>query len=361
MRTKVLFLMDKLTTGGAEIYFTTIENNVNKNQIDMYTAAGPGELYDRLKNKDKFKFLSRKNHLINIYHIVRILLTNNIKVVHANCLRIALYMVVIKLFFWNVKVMYTKHNVTMLEKKPKLFSFILNTFVDKIITVSNFEKDNLLNLGVKEEKIRTIYNGVELEKFEYHMPVDHTRIINIGILARLSEEKNHSLFLDTALLLKQNSNRPIKYYIAGDGPERKNIETFIKENGLRDDVVLLGNVSDPDRFLQEMDILLLTSKREVFPMTIIEAMAKGTPVVSINVGGIREAIQDDVNGYLVNAPLPSEFSTKIEMLLMSYDKRLDFSRRSRSRVEQEFTLQFMLDAICEEYQEMDYRLSTRRI
>lgn len=361
MRTKVLFLMDKLTTGGAEIYFTTIENNVNRDLIDMYTAAGPGELYDRLEYKDKFKFLSRKNHLINIYEIVRTLLTNNIKVVHANCLRIALYMVFIKLFFWNIKVMYTKHNVTMLEKRPKLFSFILNMFVDRIITVSNFERDNLLALGVKEEKIRTIYNGVELKKFEYRMPLDNSEIINIGILARLSEEKNHRLFLETAGLLKQNSSRSIKYYIAGDGPERKNIETFIMENGLGDDVVLLGNVSDPDRFLQEMDILLLTSKREVFPMTIIEAMAKGTPVVSIDVGGIREAIQDDINGFLVNAPSASDFASKIELLLVSYDKRVDFSKKSRSRVEQEFTLQFMLDALCEEYQGMDYRLSTRRI
>ena len=65
-----------------------------------------------------------------------------------------------------MKIVYTKHNVTILEKKmPTLFRYFMNKYVNNIITVSEFEKNNLISIHVAEEKINTIYNGVDIEKF----------------------------------------------------------------------------------------------------------------------------------------------------------------------------------------------------
>ena len=93
----------------------------------------------------------------------------------------------------KIKVVYTKHNVTILEKKmPILFRYFINKYVNNIITVSEFEK-NLISMHVAEEKIKTIYNGVDIEKFYSSKKTEST--YNVGILARLSKEKNHQLFV----------------------------------------------------------------------------------------------------------------------------------------------------------------------
>ena len=88
-----------------------------------------------------------------------------------------------------MKIVYTKHNVTILEKKmPTLFRYFMNKYVNNIITVSEFEKNNLISIHVAEEKINTIYNGVDIEKFLFQQKKKESTY-KIGILARLSKEK----------------------------------------------------------------------------------------------------------------------------------------------------------------------------
>ncbi|MEH7309306.1 glycosyltransferase, partial [Neobacillus drentensis] len=243
----------------------------------------------------------------------------------------------------------TKHNVTILERKSKaIFSFLINRFIEKVITVSNFEKYNLLNLGVKEKKVKTIYNGVDLEQFKFEDKIFNSKDeYKIGILARLSPEKNHSLFLKIANLLKGSPN--IKFYIAGDGPEKESIIKTIEEFNISNSVELLGNVGNPDRFLKDIHVLLVTSYREVFPMSVIESMAIGTPIVSIDVGGINEAIENGINGFLIPDYLPDRFVEKINCLLSNEEIRNRFITMSRNKVEREFSLNKMISSIENEY------------
>ncbi|MGQ0517829.1 glycosyltransferase, partial [Bacillus sp. D-CC] len=72
-----------------------------------------------------------------------------------------------------------------------------------------------------------------------------------------------------------------------------------RQHLLKQSVKMLGNISEPHRFIGNMDVLLLLSFREVFPMVVIEAMATGTPIVSIDVGGINEAVIDGESGVLI--------------------------------------------------------------
>jgi len=347
---RILLLTDKLITGGAEMYFCKLENHLKDENMTFYSAAANGELYREIHNKQNFIHLSLKNHFINIIRLIKEVNKRDINVIHANSLRMLLYSILLKkVTKRKIKLIYTKHNVTILEEKmPSLFKEILNKHVHKIITVSNFEKENLLRVGVRNNLIRTIYNGVDVEHFAYQQKQQTKETFNIGILARISKEKNHDLFLKIANDLKEMQN--LMFFIAGEGLERGYVEKMIIELNLEHKVKLLGNLSNPYEFICDMDLLLLTSYREVFPMVILEAMAAGTPIVTVDVGGINEAIKDYETGILINHHSKDEFSTIIKFLYNDENLRKQISNSARRMVEDNFSLSNMIHSTLKTYQ-----------
>lgn len=344
----VLIMTDKLITGGAENYFCSLENQLTHPDLTIFSAAAPGELYPKIKNKNHFIEMKRKSHMYNLLLIKEKIMNHNIDIVHANSLRMVLYTIVCSfLAKRKMKLIYTKHNVTALEKKlPGLFCRVINKYVDRVITVSDFEKNNLMELGIKKEKIKTIYNGVNLKQFKF-IRKDGQEIKKVGILARLSVEKNHELFIEIADRLKHHPD--LMFYIAGDGPEYANIQNKIAELNLQTKVKLLGAVNTPEKFIREMDVLLLTSEREVFPMVILEAMAVGTPIISIDRGGIREAVRDYSTGFLISDHSAEDFSSRLIYLAENKSVQSDVIENARKRVTADFTLEKMLENTLDEY------------
>jgi glycosyltransferase involved in cell wall biosynthesis len=344
----VLLLTDKLTTGGAEMYFCKLENNLPDGEVNVYAAAAPGELYSHIKHKDRFTELRRSSPLYNFWQIRQLILKKKIDIIHANSLRAVLMLLFIRMTIINsFHCIYTKHNVTILEKKaPLLMAFLLNNFVTKVITVSHFESENLLQLGVYVQKLITIYNGVDLEQFKYR-DKKKSIVFKVGILARISEEKNHALFIDVANKLRNHTS--IEFYVAGDGPDLHAIRERIKDLKLEDKVKLIGNIENPETFISEMDVLLLTSKREVFPMVVLEAMAVGTPMISIDIGGIKEAIIDCETGILISNHSIETFCSKIKELKENKSLRLKLIEKARDKVKNEFSLNQMVELTYQEY------------
>ncbi|KMN44553.1 glycosyltransferase family 4 protein [Bacillus sp. LK2] len=338
----ILLMTDKLITGGAESYFCKLENNLQCESFTIYTAAGDGELYQSLARKENFILLSRSNHLRNIYYLRKEIYKRKIDIIHANSFRMVLYAFILQKFIKRkIKVVYTKHNVTILEKKiPRVFRYLMNEYVNNIITVSEFEKNNLISIRVAEEKIRTIYNGVDIEKFLFQQKKKES-VYKIGILARLSKEKNHQLFVKIANVLR--TRKDFLFYIAGDGPEKESIMEEIEKYGLQQSVKMLGKISEPHEFIGNMDALLLLSFREVFPMVVIEAMATGTPIVSIDVGGINEAIIDGESGVLIPEYCDYLFADALKKLQGNEEKVNDIRVNAREKAEIYFSLTKMVE------------------
>ncbi|GGF25886.1 mannosyltransferase [Halobacillus andaensis] len=344
----VLLLTDKLIMGGAEIYFCKLENYLSHNEAAFFAAAGQGELEQQIKNKDRFLPLSRRDHIKNLRDLRKMILKNDIHVIHANSLRMVLYAISLQSMMKGHRfhIIYTKHNVTRLEQRNKiLFNSLLNKHVDRILTVSEFEKNNLEKLGVEEAKVRTVYNGVDLNQFVYSTK-KRTSTFNVGILARLSEEKNHDLFMDIANHFRNDSH--FQFHMAGDGPEKERIRNRILSEGLNN-VNMMGGVSKPETFIKEMDVLLLTSKREIFPMVILEAMASGTPIIAIDRGGISEAVIDRSTGFLIKQHDVVEYSQRIKELEENDLLREQICWNARKSAEKNFSLESMVEETLEEY------------
>ena len=125
----------------------------------------------------------------------------------------------------------------------------------------------------------------------------------IGIVGRLTEIKNHELFLRVADVFTRNQRPGVKFVIIGDGHLRQQLEREAESLGLRDDVLFLGSRDDPENFYPALDVLALTSLNEGTPLSVIEAMANARPVIATLVGGVVDLLgpaQHSTDGFTVH-------------------------------------------------------------
>ena len=122
----------------------------------------------------------------------------------------------------------------------------------------------------------------------------------VGTVTRLCRQKDPETLLRAARLVVE-LQPDARFVVVGDGPRRPQVERRLDELGLRDHVTLLGRRSDVDVLLPGFDAFVLSSRWEGLPRVVVEAMAVGVPVVSTDVGGIAEAVEDQVSGLLVPA------------------------------------------------------------
>ncbi|MGH7194844.1 MAG: glycosyltransferase, partial [Candidatus Saccharimonadales bacterium] len=155
-------------------------------------------------------------------------------------------------------------------------------------------------------RVRVVLNGIDTERFRPR-PADAALRASLGIpsdaplagiVARLSREKNHEMFLDVARLVRQRAPKA-HFLIIGEGIDRERLEQLARDLDVADCVSFLGNRSDVPELLAMIDVFLLTSHIEASPVSVLEALATGKPVVATRVGSVSETVADGKVGYLV--------------------------------------------------------------
>lgn len=353
IKKKILLLTDELRIGGGETYFLKIENNFNSELVELFTAAKTGVCEEQLINKKKF-FELYKSNFRNMMLINKIVKKEGIKVIHANSLTLSILSMFAKIMSFNkVKIYYTKHNITILEKiNDKVFAGYVNLVIDKLLTVSDHDKDEMVKKGVKKEKIQILRNSTDIDKLEFnphYFKRKESEDLNIGILARLSEEKNHDLFIDIIEELNIEKSFKFNAFIGGDGPLRADIEKNINNKNLP--IQMLGQINDVKQFLENMDIVLLVSKREVFPMTILEAFSVGALVVSVDVGGVSDCVKNTETGYLVNSYVKKDYKNIILNIQRNINENKQIILNARDMVNDRYSLKKMMFEIEKIYME----------
>jgi glycosyltransferase involved in cell wall biosynthesis len=134
----------------------------------------------------------------------------------------------------------------------------------------------------------------------------------------------------------------VKVLIAGDGPDRPMVEGLIEELDLHDTVMLLGLRSDVPDLLATLDVAVCPSDSEGSPLSIMEYMDAGLPVVSTNVGGVPDLIDPGVHGLLVERRDPHGLAQAMAELLSDRERAVEMGRRGRERRAQEFDIDVMV-------------------
>lgn len=182
--------------------------------------------------------------------------------------------------------------------------------------------------------------------------------VTVLTVARAISAKGLDDLIDAAQIMRRlpppqlQLPKPVRFLIAGDGPELSRLVARVEEEGLSQQVRFLGHRSDVPVLLQAADIFLLPSHSEGMPLTIMEAMAAGLPVLATNVGGIPEVVVDDVTGILVPPHEPKRLAEALSNLAADAQLCNRMGAAGRDRVEQHFTQEKMLAAVETVYEQV---------
>ncbi|MBA6155007.1 N-acetyl-alpha-D-glucosaminyl L-malate synthase BshA [Tenacibaculum sp. S7007] len=207
----------------------------------------------------------------------------------------------------NVKVVTTLHgtDITLVGSHPTYktaVEFSINKS-DEVTTVSNSLKEDTLRLFNIEKDIKVVYNFIDGEKYAKAHQTECKRIAlakpEEKILTHVSNFRPVKRTNDVIRIFnKVQKEIPSKLLMVGDGPERLNAENLVKEFGLEDRVLFLGNSNEVEKILCYSDVFLLPSETESFGLAALEAMAASTAVISTNRGGLPEVNIHGKTGYL---------------------------------------------------------------
>jgi teichuronic acid biosynthesis glycosyltransferase TuaC len=212
-------------------------------------------------------------------------------------------------------------------------------FADKILSVSEDLKLHITNLGISEEKVHVVPNGVDTVKFKpagkahardlLNLPQDKNIVLFVGALRKI---KGVDYLIEAA---KDFVNTNTDLFMVGrDDGLRKSLEKRAQELKIADHVRFTGPV-DHEKiplWISASDILVLPSLSEGRPNVVLEALACEVPVVATNVGGIPELMIDGETGYLVPSKNPIEISRKINKLLENKSQRENMGKLGRKSI-----------------------------
>jgi len=222
---------------------------------------------------------------------------------------------------------------------------------DRIVTVSEGQRRELAGYGVAPlEKITVVPLGFELESLlacESHRGelrrelglADDNKLV--GIVARLVPIKNHRLFLQAAQVVAEAVPQA-RFLVVGDGELREELEAYACDLGLDGKILFTGWRRDLARLYADLDVVALTSINEGTPVSLIEALAAGVPVVATAVGGVPDVVVEGGTGYLVEVGDVKGMAAAIIELLRNPERAKEMGMAGRKAVYPKFSAQTLI-------------------
>ena len=227
------------------------------------------------------------------------------------------------------------------ERKSWYTRYLYNRRVDGIIAISQPILDLLVSAGIDSKRIRLIHSGINSRRFDSGSETPSFGDVPVvGTVAVLEKRKGHRFLLEAAARLKSQGYR-IKYYLAGDGSLRGQLEEMVERLKLTNEVKFYGFVSDTPAFLSAIDLFVLPSLHEGLGVAALEAMAAGKAVVASRVGGLAELVVDSDTGLLVSPRDPEALAQAIAKLVNDRPLARVMGNRGADRVREHFTLEQM--------------------
>jgi glycosyltransferase involved in cell wall biosynthesis len=241
-----------------------------------------------------------------------------------------------------------------------LDEFIIR-WADRIVAVSEARRVALQARGCWPTRIVTIHNaiemppaaGVDAASVRREFGLDESRPV-VAVVGRLSPEKGHSYFVD-AMAEVARALPGAQALIVGDGQEEGRLRAKVAALELGAVIRFAGYRRDMNRIYSAIDLLVLPSLSEGLPNVVLEAMAHGRPVVGTRVGGVPEAIEDGVSGFLVPPADAHALAQATVTLLRDAARRGSMGAAGRERVEHSFSVRARAERILSVYNEVHQR------
>ncbi|HHV30188.1 MAG TPA: glycosyltransferase family 4 protein [Clostridium sp.] len=294
----------------------------------------------------------------NIMKIRKILKEEDIDVIHGHNAA-ATFTAYLASKTVNKKVAIT-HSVRGMEirKGYQWRNLIYRLYPATFFAVSDFTKQMLVRAGVREDRIINTYNGVDTEKFnvsKYNKDSFRNEIgarkdtVLIGTVGRVNYNKGQEVLIKAIPhILKKTSN--FKVVIVGDGEKLETCQKLAIDLGVQEFVHFTGFRRDIPNIQAALDIYTLASvKGEMFPNSILEAMAMGNPWVASKLSGIPEISENGKNGLLVEPSNCEDLADKLSKLIIDENLRRDMGKNCIKTINEKYTIKSVCDAIEFEY------------
>ena len=339
---KILFVITQGKWGGAQKYVHDLAKKLTNDfvvELAIGEPKGEKDLLDKLENKIKIYQLARlkraispRQDILAIFELARLYKNTKPDIVHLNSSKASIIGSLAGRLAGRhrPKIIYTAHGWVFNEPLNSLKKFTYlwlekytARFKDKIIALSESDRqDGLEKLKIKKEKILIIPLGLEkptnvlnqtqarAELAKYDVRVLNKKLI--GTVANFYATKGHDILLSAINQIKTKLPDDCLFVLIGSGPKQIEITKYIKDNNLNDLIVIIDEIkNDAVRYLPAFDLLVLPSKKEGLPYTILEARQQNIPIIATNVGGVGSLIQDQQNGRLVPASDPHKLAQAI--------------------------------------------------
>jgi glycosyltransferase involved in cell wall biosynthesis len=256
----------------------------------------------------------------------------------------------------RVPVIFTVHGWAFTPGVPSLQAAVYRQaerlvapLATKFITVSEYDRQ--LGLAARiagADRMVTVHNG--MPDIAEDRRADPGRVpVRLVMVARFGAQKDHATLFRALAELRDHR---WELHLVGEGPLMGEMQALARELGVAERVQFLGQRNDVDRILSQSQISLLVTNWEGFPLSILEAMRAGLPVIASSVGGVSESVIEEETGYLVPRGDARRLRDRIERLLTSPELRVRLGGNGRVRYQREFTLTHSVSRTLDVYRDV---------
>lgn len=369
-KVRLLYIFVNLEIGGAEEHLLTVLKKMDRERFEATVCCigkkgRIGEEIERLGYEvislDRMKRKSFDPRVI--FGLVRLMKIKDIQVVHAHLYHASLYGR-LAAWFAGVPVVVTVHNIytgSSLKLRRRLLNRWLSGKTDRLIAVSHAVRSDILNHdGISSEKVQVIYNGIDSARFNSSMTQGEARRrvgipdgrFWLGIVARLDPQKGHTFLLDAIRKCLDQWGDSLSLLVVGKGGEEARLKEQAASLGLQDRVFWMGARRDIPEILRALDLFVMPSLWEGLPLSLLEALASGLPVIATSVGGVGEVIEHGKSGLLISPKNVDELASSIHLLYLGPEQREALGAGGLARVMEMFSQDKMVSELFSLYRKV---------
>jgi glycosyltransferase involved in cell wall biosynthesis len=346
--------------GGVERYMIMLLENMNKSEyrnivvcsydFNIYKLKDISEVIEQVKMHRKINLFK---DVIAIHKVRRLIKKYKPDILYMHSSKAGMIGRLANLGL-KTKVMYNPHgwafNMRVSKIKQKAIALaekILSNFCNKIIAISDAEKESALSMGIcSENKIEVIFSGIDIEKFKeitkgFTLTREMLGISKeayvIGMVGRITKQKAPDTFIKAAVEIRKIITNAY-FIIVGDGDEKKQLLKLINKNDMEENVLITGWVDNPLEYVRLFDIAMMLSRWEGFGLALTEYMISKKPVIATNVDSIPNLINHDINGYLVKVDDIKQIVDGVIKIHSNFEYKESLISNSFNRVIKKFNI-----------------------